>query len=97
MVIKIPRDKIKKIDIINVKGGITASQVYKKYKPDYFINLALYDMSTGTNITHLKDEGTASGYLFSDEGIGIKGDNEILFCTKNHSWCFKCFLYCFVG
>ena len=83
MILKIPRNKIKKIDIINVKGGITASQVYKKYKPDYFINLALYDMSTGTNITHLKDESTASGYLFSDEGIGIKGDNEILFCTKN--------------
>ena len=83
MVVKIPRSKIKKIDIINVQGGIKASQVYNKYKPDFLINLALYDMATGINITHLKDEGVASGYLFSDEGIGIKNDNEIVWTTKN--------------
>lgn len=83
MVIKISKEKIKKIDIINIQGGITASQVYSKYKPDYLINLALYDMASGTNITHLKDEGVASGYLFSDYGIGIKGENEITFCNKN--------------
>ena len=83
MQITISRDKIKKIDIINVRGGITASQVYNKYKPDYMINLALYDMATGENITNLKDEGIVSGYLFSDEGMGIKGDKEIIFCTKN--------------
>lgn len=83
MVIKIPRSKIEKIDIINVQGGIKASQVYSKYKPDFLINLALYDMATGINITHLKDEGIASGYLFSDEGIGIKNDNEIVWTTKN--------------
>ena len=63
MVIKIPRSKIKKLDIVNIQGGMTASQVYSKYKPDYMINLALYDMATGKNITHLKDEGISSGYL----------------------------------
>ena len=83
MVIKIPREKIKKIDIVNVKGGLTATQVYKKYKPDYMINLALYDMASGTNITHLKDGGVTSGYLFSNEGIGIKGDAEIIWTTKD--------------
>ena len=83
MILKIPRNEIGKIDIINVKGGITATQVYNKYKPDYMINLALYDTNTKTNITNLVDEGVTSGYLFSDEGIGIKGDNEIVFCTKN--------------
>lgn len=83
MVIKIPREKIKKIDIVNIKGGMTATQVYKKYKPDYMINLALYDMASGTNITHLKDEGVDSGYLFSNEGIGIKGDAEIIWTTKD--------------
>jgi N-acetylmuramoyl-L-alanine amidase len=83
MVVKIPRDKIRKIDIVNIKGGLTASQVYKKYKPDYMINLALYDMASGTNITHLKDEGVLSGYLFSNEGIGIKEDNNILWTTKD--------------
>ena len=83
MILKIPKEKIKKIDIVNIKGGMTAAQVYKKYKPDYLINLALYDMATGTNITHLKDEGVESGYLFSEEGIGVKGDAEITFCTKN--------------
>ena len=83
MVIKIPREKIKKVDIVNIQGGLTATQVYNKYKPDYMINLALYDMASGTNITYLKDEGVASGYLFSNEGIGIKGDAEILWTTKD--------------
>jgi N-acetylmuramoyl-L-alanine amidase len=83
MVIKIPRNQIRKIDIINIQGGMTASQVYSKYKPDYLINLALYDMATGNNITHLKDENKESGYLFTENGIGIKGDNEIVFCNKN--------------
>ena len=83
MVVKIPREKIRKIDIVNIKGGLTASQVYKKYKPDYMINLALYDMATGTNITHLKDEGVLSGYLFSDEGIGIKQDSNIVWTNKD--------------
>ena len=83
MLLKISREKISKIDIINVRGGITASDVYKKYKPDYMINLALYDMTSGENITNLMDEGVLSGYLFTDEGIGIKGDNELVFSTKN--------------
>ena len=83
MVIKIPREKIRKIDIVNIKGGLTATQVYNKYKPDYMINLALYDMASGTNITYLKDEGVTSGYLFSNEGIGIKGDAEIIWTTKD--------------
>lgn len=82
MVIKIPKSKIEKIDIINIQGGITASQVYSKYKPDFLINLALYDTATKQNITNLKDEGVASGYLFSDEGIGIKNGNEIVWTTK---------------
>ena len=82
MILRVPKEEINKIDIINVRGGISASEVYKKYKPDYMINLALYDMATGENITNLKDEGVASGYLFSNEGIGIKGDNEVVFCTK---------------
>lgn len=83
MVIKIPRSKIKKIDVVNVKGGITATQIYNKYKPDYMINLALYDMASGENITHLKDEGLVSGYLFSDEGIGIKSDSELIWAAKS--------------
>lgn len=85
MVIKIPRNKIKKIDIVNIKGGLTATQVYNKYKPDYMINLALYDMASGTNITHLKDEGVESGYLFSEYGIGIIGDKEIVYCHKSNT------------
>lgn len=85
MLLKIPRNKIQKIDIINVRGGITASDVYKKYKPDYMINLALYDMATGENITNLKDEGVTSGYLFSEYGIGIIGDNQIVSCHKSNA------------
>lgn len=81
MLLTIPREKILKIDIINVRGGITASEVYKKYKPDYMINLALYDMATGENITKMKVNGEESGYLFTDEGIGIDNGNAIKWCS----------------
>lgn len=76
-ILKVSRKNIKKIDIVNINGGMTASNVYKQYKPDILMNLALYDTQTGVNITLLKDEGTPSGYLFSDYGIGIKNDNDI--------------------
>lgn len=85
MLLKIPRNEIEKIDIINVKGGITATQVYNKYKPDYIINLALYDMTTGTNITNLKDEGITSGYLFSCEGLGVKNNAELTWSNLHDS------------
>ena len=67
-------NKIKKIDIVNVKGGMTATQVMAKYKPDILMNLALYDMSNGENIVNMEDENKTSGYLFSNYGIGIKNN-----------------------
>lgn len=78
----IPFSKIKKIDIINVNGGMTAIDVMKRYNPDVLINLALYDLNTGTNITFLKDENVKSGSYFSNDGIGIKGDKELVWCSK---------------
>lgn len=77
----IPFSKIKKIDIINVKGGLTYSQVMSKYKPDVLINLALYDVGSKENITNLVDENKPSGYLFSSNGIGIKNDKELVWTT----------------
>ena len=82
----IPFSKIKKIDIINVKGGITANEVMKKYKPDIIVNLALYDVKTGTNITYLKDDGEKSGSYFSYDGIGIKNSKDMVWCTKDEAF-----------
>lgn len=81
----IPFSKIKKIDIINIKGGMTASNVMTKYKPDILINLALYDVGTGTNITYLEDENISSGYLFSNSGIGIKNEKELVWTTFDNA------------
>lgn len=67
-------------DIINT-SGITANTIKKKYNPDALINLALYDTTTGTNITNLEDENKASGYLFSNDGIGITSDRKVIWCT----------------
>lgn len=78
--LKINKKDIRKIDIINIDGGMTAQNVYKQYKPDILMNLALYDTETGTNITLLKDNGTPSGYLFSDYGIAINNDNNVYWC-----------------
>ena len=77
----IPFSKIKKIDIINIKGGMTYSQVMSKYKPDILINLALYDVNSKENIVNLVDENKPSGYLFTENGIGIKGDKELIWTT----------------
>ena len=76
----IPRKDIKKIDII--VESLTSSQVYNKYKPDYFINLALYDMGKSVNITNMEDENKKSGYLFSLEGIGVQGEKDLVWTTK---------------
>lgn len=76
---KIP--KTKKIQIINEKGGITADQIKRKYNPDWFCNLALYDNATMTNITYLEADNVTSGYLFTADGIGIKNSKNPLWCT----------------
>lgn len=70
---------IEKIDFIITKG-MTAKEVYQKYKPNYILNGALYDMGSKTNIVNCKDEGKNSGYLFSSEGIGI---------TEKYSLCWS--------
>ena len=54
------------VNIIEEKGGIYSSNVQKKYKPKAFINGALYDMGSKTNITKLLANNKASGYLFSE-------------------------------
>ena len=71
--ISINLNQIRKIDFI-ITQGMTAKQVYEKYKPDYIINGALYDVNTSTNITYCKDNGKTSGYLFSQEGLIIDED-----------------------
>lgn len=73
--------KLKKIQIINEKNGITADQIKRKYNPDWFCNLALYDDKTKTNITLLEAGNTTSGYLFTPDGIGVKNSKEPLWCT----------------
>lgn len=75
---------IEKVDFIITKG-MTAKEVYSKYKPNYIINGALYDVSTKTNITNAKDESVNSGYLFSNEGISINQDGSIKWSTKDES------------
>lgn len=83
----IDRNKIKKLDMVNIKGGIKYNDLYNKYKPNFIINLALYDsLKTGINITNMEDENVQSGYLFTEEGIGIKGENEIIWTTKDISY-----------
>ncbi|MFI3210901.1 MAG: phosphodiester glycosidase family protein [Peptostreptococcaceae bacterium] len=78
---KIKLDNIKKIEIKNIKGGSISYQIMRKYKPDFLINLALYDTTTGINITKMKVDGEDSGYLFSDYGLCF--DDKIEFNEIN--------------
>lgn len=64
-----------KLDFVN--KPMTAKTVYSTYKPTAFINACLYDMATSTNITNVKDETIADGYLFTNEGIGIRNGKPI--------------------
>ena len=82
----IDRNKIRKLDILCAQGGITAEDVYKQYKPDYLINLGQYDTKTGTNIVIMEDENMRSGYLFALEGIGIKGEKELVWVTNQKAY-----------
>lgn len=79
---KIALKDIEKVDFIVTKG-MTGSQVYNKYKPAYMINGALYDMASKQNIVNARDEKGKSGYLFSQYGIGVTGDNIISFANVN--------------
>lgn len=80
--IRIALNSIKKIDLLNT-GGMAAAEVWSKYKPDYLMNLALYDTDTKTTIANMLDEGKRAGYLFSTEGIGIRGSRGVVWTDLN--------------
>lgn len=81
---KIPFDRIEKIDIV-IKN-MTDDEIIKKFKPDYLLNLALYDVSGGENIVYMEDENKKSGYLFSSDGIGITKSSKVVWCTKDTAY-----------
>lgn len=71
---------------ILMTNKLTGDQIIKKYKPDLCMNLALYDMTTGQNITWMEDENKVSGYLFSKYGIGVKQDGTLIPTTKEEAY-----------
>jgi len=83
--IRIKKTDITYLNFLYVNGGITATQLANQEDFDDFGNLSLYCSVKGINITRGVDENMKLGYLFSDEGIGIKGDNEIIWCTHGRA------------
>lgn len=79
--VKIKFNEIESINIIDIDGGITANNIVSQYRPDAFINLALYDMTSKENIVKLLDENIESGYLFSDKGIGVTSEGRPIWCS----------------
>lgn len=81
----IPQADIKKVDIMVVAGGCTGREMHTTFKSNrYYLtvaNLGVYDQLTKTNIVRMEDENVKSGYLFSDVGMGISGDKDIIWCT----------------
>lgn len=74
---------IKKIDYYETPNDKreTMQTVFDRMKPDFIINGTLYDMKSGKTITMSEDENKTEGYLFSTQGIGIKGDKELVWTT----------------
>lgn len=60
---------------------MSGAQVIKKYGADYALNATLYDVVSGKVITYSEDENKGVGYLFSKQGIGIKGDKSTIWTT----------------
>lgn len=72
--VRIDRKSIKKISFL-ITPGMTGAEVWDQYKPDYLMNLALYDTDSKMPLTYMKAGGDMAGYLFCKEGIGIKAGN----------------------
>jgi len=80
-VVRVSFKDIKNLDIKLFKNGKTGSEIRNEYSPDYLMNLALYDMASKENIVLMEDDNKASGYLFSEYGIGITNKNTPIWCT----------------
>lgn len=83
MLQSIPKNAIKKIDYYEVPNDKreTMQTVFNRMQPDFIINGSLYDTKTGKTITMTVDENKTEGYLFAEQGIGVKGDNELIWTT----------------
>lgn len=58
MYVKIPRNKIERMEIVKTNCKLTLSQVVEKYNPDYVVNGGLYSMKTGrVNAIPLRIDG----------------------------------------
>lgn len=81
--VKIKRNEINIINIILPYKRMTGNQLYKQYNCEYIVNLALYDMASGENIVFMESNNKQSGYLFANEGIGIKNMRDVLWTKKD--------------
>ena len=85
----IPIKDVYKYDIVNLKGGSTAPNIFKNNKKAShllkFINFALYDTKNGINIVNIIDEYLRDGYLFATKGFGIIGNNELVWTDLKSS------------
>ena len=82
--VKVRLDDVKQIDIVNVPGGITASEL-KKLHPDAEVisSLTLFVLKNRLNFVRVDDENKKDGYLGGNDGIGIKNEKDLVFCTYN--------------
>jgi peptidoglycan hydrolase-like protein with peptidoglycan-binding domain len=82
-IVKIPKDKLKKIDVILCKQPKeTLSSVYNRLnpKPSFILNGGLFAMNNGNSMSSMWDEGKkiVEGY-FSDYGLYVKNDGSFGF------------------
>jgi N-acetylmuramoyl-L-alanine amidase len=82
-IVKIPKDKLKKIDVILCKQPKeTLSSVYNRLnpKPSFLLNGGLFAMNNGNSMSSMYDEGVkiVEGY-FSDYGFYVKNDGSFGF------------------
>jgi peptidoglycan hydrolase-like protein with peptidoglycan-binding domain len=82
-IVKIPKDKLKKIDVILCKQPTeTLKSVYNRLnpKPSFLLNGGLFAMNNGNSMSSMWDEGKkiVDGY-FSDYGLYVKNDGSFGF------------------
>lgn len=77
-IVRVPIDKIDRIEMIEYKGGCSPKKIQQLYGCDIFVNGILFDNKSRSIITNAKCTNTGKqGYLFSEKCLGVRNGKPI--------------------
>ncbi len=80
-------EDIEQINMVNIPGGMSYKTIKKTYpRADIISSLTLFVLANGLNFVRFEDENCKDGYLGGNEGIGIKGKKDLVWCTHKEAY-----------